>query len=134
MIRKGRPRWPPFFVFHHSGLIHPPLEGEGKKENYSAAILTSGAAALISGVTCCSNLVKFFWNRPTNSRAVLSNAALSFQVLNGFKRCGSIPGTEVGTEKPKYGSVRKSASLSEPLSAAVSSVRVALIGMRRPTP
>ena len=62
---------------------------------------TSGAAALMSGVTCFSNLVKFFWNMPTSSRAVLSNSALSFQVLNGLSRCGSTPGTEVGTEKPK---------------------------------
>ena len=56
---------------------------------------------LISGVTCCSNLAKFFWNMLTRSRAVLSNSALSFQVLNGLSRCGSTPGTEVGTEKPK---------------------------------
>src|SRR5207237_1366345 len=82
----------------------------------------------------CSNLAKFFWNIPTRSRAVLSNAALSFQVLNGLSRCGSTPGTDVGTEKPKYGSVRKSASLSEPSSAAVTNRRVALIGMRRPSP
>ena len=46
-------------------------------------------------------LVKFFWNMPTSARAVLSNSALSFQVLNGFNRCGSTPRTEVGTEKPK---------------------------------
>ena len=45
-----------------------------------------------------------------------------------------MPGTEVGTEKPKYGSVRNLALRSEPSSAAVSSVRVTLIGMRRPTP
>ena len=68
---------------------------------YSAAMRTSGAAALISGVTCSSNLAKFFWNMATSSRAVLSNSALSFQVLIGFNRCGSTPGTEVGTEKPK---------------------------------
>jgi hypothetical protein len=47
---------------------------------------------------------------------------------------GSTPGTEFGTAKPKYGSVRNSALRSEPSSAAVSSARVALIGMRRPTP
>ncbi len=45
-----------------------------------------------------------------------------------------MPGTDVGTEKPKYGSVRYDAFFSEPSSAAVTSARVALIGMRRPTP
>src|SRR5262245_8125873 len=85
-----------------SYLLGPRLRGDERKiASYSAAIRTSGAAALISGVTCCSNLAKFFWNMLTRSRAVRSNSALSFQVLNGLSRCGSTPGTEVGTEKPK---------------------------------
>ena len=42
--------------------------------------------------------------------------------------------SSVGTEKPKYGSVRKEALRSDPSRAVVTSVRVALIGMRRPTP
>ena len=42
--------------------------------------------------------------------------------------------TATGTAKPKLGSVRNSAALSEPSSAARSRARVALIGMRWPTP
>src|ERR1700726_694502 len=71
---------------------------------------------------------------PTRARAVLSNSALSAQVLTGSRICGSTPGSEVGTAKPKYLSVRKSADRSEPFSAAVNSARVTLIGMRRPVP
>ena len=56
-----------------------------------------------------SNLAKFFWNMPTSARAVLSNSALSAQVLTGSRMCGSTPGSEVGTAKPKYVSVRNSA-------------------------
>src|SRR5260370_2012340 len=71
---------------------------------------------------------------PTSARAVLSNSTLSAQVLMGSRICGSTPGSEVGTAKPKYLSVRKSALRSEPSSAAVNSARVALIGMRGPVP
>ena len=39
-----------------------------------------------------------------------------------------------GTSKPKFGSLRNFASASEPSSAAVSSARVALIGIREPVP
>ena len=50
----------------------------------------------------------------------------------------STPGTETGTSKPKFGSVRNSApfceSFSDPFSAADSSARVARIGIREPTP
>ena len=42
----------------------------------------------------------------------------------------SMPGTEVGTAKPKYWSVRNSTFFSEPSSAPVTSARVTLIGMR----
>src|SRR5262249_55948377 len=69
--------------------------------DYSAASFTEGAAALMSGVAWLSYFAKFFWNIAASSRAVLSNSALSFQVLNGSNRCGSTPDTEVGTEKPK---------------------------------
>ncbi len=44
------------------------------------------------------------------------------------------PGTLTGTSKPKFGSLRNCTSSSEPSSAAVSSARVALIGIRLPTP
>src|SRR5262245_64613726 len=53
---------------------------------------------------------KFCWNMLTRSRAVRSNSALSFQVLNGLSRCGSTPGTEVGTEKPDRKSTRLNSS------------------------
>ena len=53
--------------------------------NYSAASFTSGAAARTSASTWASNLAKFFWNMPTSARAVLSNSALSFQVLTGSR-------------------------------------------------
>src|SRR4029077_13371948 len=101
---------------------------------YSAASLISGAAARTSASTELSNLAKFFWNMPTNARAVLSNSALSAQVLIGSRMCGSTPESEVGTAKPKYLSVRKSALRSEPFRAAVNNARVTLIGMRRPVP
>ena len=46
----------------------------------------------------------------------------------------STPGTLTGTSKPKFGSLRNSTLLRLPSSAALSSARVALIGMRLPTP
>ena len=46
----------------------------------------------------------------------------------------STPGSAVGTWKPNSGSVRIGWLFSAPDSAASSSARVALIGMRRPTP
>jgi hypothetical protein len=45
-----------------------------------------------------------------------------------------MPGTEVGTAKPKYGSVRKLALRRLPSSAPVTRARVTLIGIRRPSP
>src|SRR3974390_3441998 len=71
--------------------------------DYSAAMRTSGAAAITSGVTWVSNFWKFFWNMPTNAPAVLSKSALFFHVFIGCKRCGSTPGTEVGTANHKNG-------------------------------
>src|SRR6266851_4444800 len=109
-------------------------DGEMMLTGHSAASFTSGAAARTSASTWASNLAKFFWNMPTSARAVLSNSALSAQVLTGSRMCGSTPGSEVGTAKPKYLSVQKSADRSEPFSAAVNSARVTLIGMRRPVP
>src|ERR687887_178774 len=67
-------------------------------------------------------------------RAVLSNSSLSFQVLTGLRISLGTPGSAVGTAKPKYLSVRNSTLRRLPLSAAVSSARVTLIGMREPTP
>ena len=75
---------------------------------YSAASLRSGAAARTSASTWASNLAKFFWNMPTSARAVLSNSALSFQVLTGSRISLGTPGSAVGTAKPKYLSVRNS--------------------------
>jgi hypothetical protein len=54
----------------------------------------------------------------------------SAQVRRGSSSSGSTPGTATGTSKPKFGSLRNSPALSEPSSAAVSSARVALIGIR----
>src|SRR6201996_5333862 len=71
---------------------------------------------------------------PTSARAVLSNSSLSAQVLIGSRICGSTPGSEGGTAKPKNFSVGKSALRREPFSAAVNSARVTLIGIRRPVP
>src|ERR1041385_962910 len=102
--------------------------------NYSAAILKSGAAARTSASTWLSNLAKFFWNMPTSARAVLSNSALSFQVLTGLRISVGTPGNAVGTAKPKYLSVRNSTLRNEPSRAAVRSARVTLIGLRLPTP
>ena len=59
---------------------------------------------------------------------------MSAQVSRGFRIFGSTPVTATGTSKPKLGSVRNSAFASEPSSAALSSARVALIGMRLPAP
>src|SRR4051812_36770236 len=105
-----------------------------RKQAYSAASFTSGAAARTSASTWASNLAKFFWNIPTRARAVLSNSSLSFQVLTGLRISLGTPGSAVGTAKPKYLSVRNSTLRSEPSSAAVSSARVTLIGMREPVP
>src|SRR5690606_19046564 len=102
--------------------------------DHSAAIRTSGAAALISASTCFSNFTKFFWNMPTSFWAVSANAFLSAQVFTGSSSALSMPGTATGTEKPKYGSVRNCTFLREPSSAAESRPRVTLIGIRWPTP
>ena len=101
---------------------------------YSAASFRSGAAARTSASTWASNLAKFFWNMPTSARAVLSNSALSFQVLTGSRISLGTPGSAVGTAKPKYLSVRNSTLRKLPSSAAVSSARVTLIGIRVPVP
>jgi hypothetical protein len=58
---------------------------------------------------------------------------LVVHVSRGFRIAASTPGTDTGTWKPKFGSVRNSAPFSDPSSAALSSARVALIGMRLPT-
>ena len=52
----------------------------------------------------------------------------------GRAGAASTPGTATGTSKPKFGSLRNSPVASEPSSAAVSSARVALIGIRLPVP
>src|ERR1700730_10769984 len=101
---------------------------------HSAASLRSGAAARTSASTWASNLAKFFWNMPTSARAVLSNSALSFQVLTGSRISLGTPGRAVGTAKPKYLSVRNSTLRSEPSSAAANSARATLIGIRLPVP
>jgi len=51
-----------------------------------------------------------------------------------FTPPGVTPGQATGTSKPKFGSLRNSASFREPSSAAVRSARVARIGMRLPVP
>src|SRR5215472_8484380 len=107
---------------------------EMTRSHYSAASRTSGAAARTSGSTLASNLAKFFWNIATSARAVLSNSSLSFQVLTGLRISLGTPGSAVGTAKPKYSSVRNSTLRRDPSSAAVSSARVTLIGMREPVP
>jgi hypothetical protein len=71
-----------------------------------AAIDICGAAARTSESTCGSKRRKFSRNIPTRAFAVSAKAALSCQVLTGYRMCGSTPGTEVGTAKPKYGSRR----------------------------
>src|SRR3974390_1339601 len=79
------------------------FNGSFDRVDYSAAMRTSGAAAITSGVTWVSNFWKFFWNMPTNARAVLSKSALFFHVFIGCKRCGSTPGTEVCNAHHKNG-------------------------------
>src|SRR3984957_10764618 len=106
----------------------------GGMQAHSAASLTSGAAARTSASTLASNLAKFFWNMPTSARAVLSNSALSFQVLTGLRISVGTPGNAAGTAKPKYLSVRNSTLRKLPSSAAVSSARVTLIGILEPVP
>src|SRR2546425_355725 len=113
------------------GVFHAP---RNDKESHSAASFASGAAARTSASTWASNLAKFFWNMPTSARAVLSNSALSFQVLTGLRMSLGTPGSAVGTAKPKYLSVRNSTLRKLPFSAAVSSARVTLIGIREPVP
>src|ERR1700738_5684673 len=98
--------------------VHANTAPRNDPADHSAASFTSGAAARTSASTWASNLAKFFWNMPTSERAVLSNSALSAQVLIGSRMCGSTPGSEVGTAKRKYLSVRKSAVRSEAFSAA----------------
>src|SRR5579872_2377494 len=116
------------------GQIEPLVPIRREAWIHSAASFTSGAAARTSASTLASNLAKFFWNMPTKARAVLSNSALSFQVLTGSRMSLGTPGRAVGTAKPKYLSVRNSTLRKEPSSAAVSSARVTLIGIREPMP
>src|SRR4029078_9746988 len=110
------------------------LDWKLDRGDYSAASLRSGAAARTSASTWASNLAKFFLNMPTSARAVLSNSALSFQVLTGSRISLGTPGSAVGTAKPKYLSVRNSTLRKEPSSAAVSTARVTLIGIQLPGP
>ena len=63
---------------------------------------------LVRGSRTCWKLSR---NICTSLPAVSANSALLRQVLNGSRMCGSTPGTSVGTARPKYGSVRKFASL-----------------------
>ena len=63
-----------------------------------------------------------------------SYSAGSAQVPRGSSSLLSTPGTATGTSKPKFGSLRNSALLRLPSSAALRSARVSLIGMRLPTP
>jgi hypothetical protein len=58
----------------------------------------------------------------------------SAQVWRGSRSASSTPWQLTGTSKPKCGSLRNCPALSDPSSAAVSSARVALIGMRLPVP
>src|SRR5215831_14433370 len=119
--RGDRPQYKPLMVkarlnvlrrWNRNGGARPPFVGSSFRADrwrrpgndgayYSAASLTSGAAARISASTWASNLAKFFWNIATSARAVLSNSALSFQVLIGSRIWGSTPGSEVGTANPK---------------------------------
>ena len=59
---------------------------------------------------------------------------LSAQVPRGSRIALSTPATATGTWKPKLASVRYSALARLPSSAALSSARVALIGIRLPVP
>src|SRR4029078_11363191 len=110
------------------------LDWKLDRGDYSAASLRSGAAARTSASTWASNLAKFFLNMPTSARAVLSNSALSFQVLTGSRISLGTPGRAVGTPKQKYLWVRTSTWRTLPPSAAVRSARVTLIGIRLPVP
>src|SRR3954453_15501525 len=73
-------------------------------------------------------------NRFTSLAAVGSTASLSPQVPRGSRIDVSTPGTDTGTSKPKFGSLRNSTLLRLPSSAEFSSARVSLIGIRLPTP
>ena len=117
-----------FFVFVPREALTAPAE------NYSAAIRTSGAAARTSASTCLSNLAKFFWNMPTSLRAVSSNAGF---VLPGLQRIEQMRLDARHRGRHREAEIRIGAELaffSEPSSAPVTSARVTLIGMRRPTP
>ena len=109
------------------------LEGVAGR-NYSAAMRTSGAAARTSASTWSFELHEVLLEHVDELARGLVELEL---VLPGLLRIEQVrldPGELGRHRKPKYGSVRNFAFFSEPSSAAASSVRVTLIGMRRPTP
>src|SRR5687768_12683508 len=104
------------------GHAWPEISGPGQ-----AAL---GAAWRTPSSTESSNWAKLAMNLATSSRAVSSYCRGSAQAPRGSSSLASTPGTATGTSNPKFGSLRNSASLRLPSSAALSSARVALIGIR----
>src|SRR6478736_4085527 len=94
-----------------------------------------GPAATTAGSTSAANdASKFERNIAASSAAFSSYALGSAHVPRGSRSALSTPGTEIGTSKPKTGSVRYSTPSSAPERAACRRPRVAVIGMRWPTP
>src|SRR4051812_48621795 len=68
---------------------------------YSAAIFEVGAALRTFSSTWLSKLTKFLRNISRRCFAVAANSDFDAQVFTGSRMCGSTPGTETGTARPK---------------------------------
>src|SRR6476661_6572533 len=82
-------------------LNEPPFSFVKLKQTYSAASFDVGAALRTFSSTWLSKLTKFLRNISRRCFAVAANSDLEAQVFTGSRMCGSTPGTETGTARPK---------------------------------
>src|SRR5205823_10815211 len=95
---------------------------------------TRGPAAAIASPASAANWAKLSRNICASSRALRSYACGSRQVERGSSNADSTPWTSMGTSKPNSSSARNCVSATPPDSAACRSARVAVIGIRSPSP
>ncbi len=112
------------------GLSLAPIDDRA----FQAFSAVFGAAWRTPSSTSSANCAKLSTNRSTSLAAVASYSALFGQVSRGSRMAVSTPGTATGTRTRNSGQVRNWTLFRLPSSAALSSARVALIGMRRPMP